>query len=204
MFWTERCNLFSIGEVLWRRKGGCLAFAHASRRTSSCICLSISTVFLFLLYLYFYCICISIVFVFLWQREVEWPGFGHARNQSSSCTSLHWSYPDGLLYFLWSRFFFTLYLNTCISFLRYTPASDGRWSMTGGRGVSGAVAPTHHSPALSALWFEGGWDGGVGVGGSTLVLVAMHMYMEGGRCTPAHSEQTRIRAAWLWKGLIRY
>ena len=53
MFWTERCNLFSIGEVLWRRKGGCLAFAHASRRRSSCICLSISTVFLFLLYLYF-------------------------------------------------------------------------------------------------------------------------------------------------------
>ena len=120
-------------------------------------------VFLFLLYFYFYCICISIVFVFLWQREVEWPGFGHARNQSSSCTSLHWSYPDGLLYFLWSRFFFTLYLNTCISFLRYTPASDGRWSMTGGRGVSAAVAPTHHSPALSALWFEGG--AGMEVGG---------------------------------------
>ena len=60
MFWTKRCNLFSIGDILWRRKGGCLAFAHASRRTSSCICLSISTVFLFPLYLYFYCICISV------------------------------------------------------------------------------------------------------------------------------------------------
>ena len=101
-----------------------------------------------------------------------------------------------LLYF--SRVYF------CISFLLYTSL---RWPMvhdgrSGGVRSSGSPLTTRQPFLLCDL--RGGWDGGVGVGGSTLVLVAMHMYMEGGRCTPAHSEQTRIRAAWLWKGLIRY
>ena len=145
MFWTERCNLFSIGDVLWRRKGGCLAFAHASRRTSSCICLSISTVFLFLLYLYF-CDREKLSGPGLNMRETNHPLVLLCTGVTLmvSCTSCdHASFSP------------CTWIHVFLFFGTHQPQmADGPWREVGG--CQEQWQPTHHSPALSALWFEGG------------------------------------------------
>ena len=199
MFWTERCNLFF-------NRGGSLT----EERWVFGLCTCEQANVLLYLSFYFYCISISIVFVFLLylyfcdREKLSGPGLDMRETNHPlvllctgvtlmvSCTSCdHASFSP------------CTWIHVFLFFGTHQPQmADGPWREVGGCQEQWHPLTTRQPFLLCDL--RGGWDGVWAVGGSTLVLVAMHMYMEGGRCTPAHSEQTRIRATWLWKGLIRY
>ena len=139
--------------------------------------------------------------------EVECPVLGHATNQlyfsdlRRCSVFLRNSVFSKCILYLIDLYFFS----SCnLVLLRGPMVHDGRWRgvrSSGGRG--GRPNPlTSRSPFCFVIW-GGSWGGLVHWCWWTCTLY-MGLERAGGRAAWAHSRQTHIRAAWQWKGLIRY